>query len=88
MTRFSDMELIAAEAVDTLRILTDRLGHRLGREPTLNEVAQGPAISFGAARGALTASGDLQAVEALARFVAVASDDAEFCLRGLREAGL
>lgn len=88
MTVLAEMEMIAAEAVDTLRFLTERLEGRLGREPTLNEVAQGLAISFGAARGALVAAGDAGGADALAQFVAIASDDAEFCLRGLREAGL
>ncbi len=88
MTTLADMELIAAEAVESLRELTDRLALRLGREPTLSEVAQGLAIAYGAARGALQATSAAEDLAALGHFVEVASDDARFCLMGLREAGL
>ena len=88
MTTLADMELIAAEAVESLRDLNDRLAARLGRSPSLFEVAQGLAIAYGAARGALQATSAAENLAALGQFVEVASDDARFCLLGLREAGL
>lgn len=88
MTRLGDMQLIAAEAVENMRVLTGRLEARLGRAPTLTEVAQGLAIGYGAARGALGVSSAVEDLAALDQFVQVAADDARFCLIGLREAGL
>lgn len=88
MTRLADMELIAAEAVVTLTDLTGRLQERLGRDPSLAEVAQGLAIAYGAARRALGIGSAAEDVAALDQFVQVAADDARFCLVGIREAGL
>lgn len=88
MTSLADMELIAAEVLESLRDLNDRLARRLLREPTLAEVAQGLAIAYGAARGALQQTSAAEDVAALGQFVEVAADDARFCLLGLREAGL
>ena len=88
MTSLPDMHLIAAEAVDCLRELTERLQVRLGREPTLVEVAQGLALAYGVARGALAETTAAEELAALGQFVEVAADDARFCLLGLREAGL
>ncbi|KGJ19334.1 hypothetical protein [Paracoccus sanguinis] len=88
MTTLADMQLIATEAVDSLRELTGRLEKRLGREPTLTEVAQALALAYGAARGALQMATPTEDLAALGQFVEVAADDARFCLMGLREAGL
>ena len=88
MTSFAEMEMIAAEALIALRGMTEGLSARLGRDPTLREVAQGLAIAYGAARGAVRVNGSVADAAALSEFVQVAADDASFCLRGLREAGV